>query len=133
MGWSLVSLYFLRVALEYVEGLSVGLEVEFGFPVVTTCVVCAYEVMGGWLLCSRCTCGVFIYGGVGVREGVRVCYGLCGALFSVGVEVSEGRRACDELFGVLLSCIVGYGVIRGLTGVMFVFLKARGVVTGGVA
>ena len=58
---------------------------------------------------------------------------LRGALFSVGVEVCEGRCVCDELLGVLLSCIVGWGVIMGLTGVMFVVLKARGIVTGGVA
>ena len=37
------------------------------------------------------------------------------------------------LLGVLLSCIVGWGVIVGLAGVMFVVLIARGVVTGGVA
>ena len=55
------------------------------------------------------------------------------ALFSVGVEVCEGRCVCDGLLGVLLSCIVGWGVIVGLTGVMFVVLKVRGVVTGGVA
>ena len=72
-------------------------------------------------------------------EGVRVCsvvwvvWVLRGALFSVGVEVCEGRCACDGLLGVLLSCIVGWGVIVGLTGMMFVVLKARGVVTGGVA
>ena len=58
---------------------------------------------------------------------------LCGALFSVGVEVCEGRFVCDGLLGVLLSCIVGWRVIVGLTGVMFVVLKAKGVVTGGVA
>ena len=58
---------------------------------------------------------------------------LHGALFSDGVEVCEGRCVCDVLLGVLLSCIVGRGVIVGLTGVMFVVLKARGVVTRGVA
>ena len=58
---------------------------------------------------------------------------LRGALFSVGVEVCEGRCVCDRLLGVLLSCIVGLGVIVGLIWVMFVVLKARGVVTGGVA
>ena len=58
---------------------------------------------------------------------------LRGALFSVGVEVCEGHCVCDRLLGVLLSCIVGWGVIVGLTGVMFVVLEARGVVTGGVA
>ena len=75
-------------------------------------------------------------GGVGVREGVRVCrvvWVLRGALFSVDVEMCEGRCVCDGLLGVLLSCIVGWGVIVGLTGVMFVVIKARGVVTGGVA
>ena len=46
----------------------------------------------------------------------------------VGVEVCRGRCVCDGLLGVLLSCIVGSGVILGLTGVMFVVLKARGVV-----
>ena len=55
------------------------------------------------------------------------------ALFSVGVEVCEGSCVCDGLLGVLLSCIVGLEVIVGLTGVMFVVLKARGEVTGGVA
>ena len=47
-----------------------------------------------WLLHSRCICGMSVCGGVGVREGVRVCcvvWVLRGALFSVGVEVSEGR------------------------------------------
>ena len=58
---------------------------------------------------------------------------LRGALFSVGVEVRQGRCVCDGLLLVLLSCIVGLGVNMGLTGVMFVVLKARGVVTGGVA
>ena len=56
-----------------------------------------------------------------------------GALFSVGVEVCEGRCVSDGLLGVLLSCIVGWGVIVGLAGVMFVVLTARCVVTGGVA
>ena len=58
---------------------------------------------------------------------------LRGALFSVGVEVCEGSCVCDGLLGVLLSCIVRWGVIVGLTGVMFAVLKAGGVVTGGVA
>ena len=58
---------------------------------------------------------------------------LRGALFSVGVEVREGHCVCDGLLGVLLSCIFGWGVIVSLTGVMFVVLKARCVVTGGVA
>ena len=51
---------------------------------------------------------------------------LLSALFSVGV-VPDGRCVCDGLLGVLLSCIVGWGVIVGLTGVMFVILKGRGV------
>ena len=55
------------------------------------------------------------------------------SLFSVSVEVCKDHCVCDGLLGVLLSCIVGSGVIVGLTGVMFVVLKARGVVTGGVA
>ena len=58
---------------------------------------------------------------------------LRGALFSVGVEVCEGCCVCDGLLGVQLFCIVGWGVFVGLTGVMFVVLKARGVVSGGVA
>ena len=58
---------------------------------------------------------------------------LRGALFGVGVEVCWGRCVCDGLLGMLLSCIVRSGVIVSLTGVMFVVLKARGVVTGGVA
>ena len=58
---------------------------------------------------------------------------LHGALFSVGVEVCECHGVCDGLLGVLLFCIVGSVVIMGLTGVIFVVLKARGVVTGGVA
>ena len=58
---------------------------------------------------------------------------LRGALFSVGVEACECRCVSDGLLGVLLSCIVGWGVIVGLTGVMFVILKARCVVTEGVA
>ena len=37
------SVLALRVVLECVEGLGVGLEVEFGFPVVTACVVCVGE------------------------------------------------------------------------------------------
>ena len=37
-GFSMLALW---VVLECVEGLGVRLEVEFGFPVVTTCVVCA--------------------------------------------------------------------------------------------
>ena len=48
---------------------------------------------GDWLLYSRCTCGVSVCGGVGVREGVCVCcvvWVLRGALFGVHVEVSEG-------------------------------------------
>ena len=80
------------------------------------------------MLRSRCTCSLSVCGGVGVHEGVHVCLG---ALF--GVEVGEGCCVCDGLFGVLMSCIVGWGVIVGLTRVMFVVLKARGVVTGGVA
>ena len=56
-----------------------------------------------------------------------------GALFSVGVEVCECHCVYDGLLGVLLSCIVGWGMIAGLTGVMFVVLESRGVVTGGVA
>ena len=63
------------------EGLGVGLEVEFDFPMVAACVcVCARVVRvkdrvggGDWLLCSRCTCGESVCGGVGAREGVRVC------------------------------------------------------------
>ena len=43
-----------------------------------------------------------------------------GALFSVSVEVCDGRLVCDGLLGVLLSCILGWGVIMGLTRVMFV-------------
>ena len=58
---------------------------------------------------------------------------LHGALFNVGVEVCKGRCVCDGLLGVLLSCIVGWVVIVGRTGVMFMVLKAMGVVTGGVA
>ena len=58
---------------------------------------------------------------------------LRGALFSVGVEVCEGRCVCGGLLGVLLTCIVGWGVIVGLTVVMFVVLKTRGVVTGSAA
>ena len=115
--------------LECVKGLGVGLEVKFGFPMLTACVVCVLWVKdrvgsGDWLLRSRCT-----FGGVGLREGVRVCrvvWVLRGALFNVGVEVCECRCVCDGLLGVLLSCIVGWGV-------MFVVLKARGVVTCGVA
>ena len=57
---------------------------------------------------------------------------LRGALFSVGVEVCEDCCVCDGLLGVL-SCIVRWWVIMGLTGVMFVVLKARGLVIGGVA
>ena len=60
-------------------------------------------------------------------------YVLRGALFSIGVEVCKGRCVCDGLLGVLLSCIVVWGVIVGLTGVMFLVLKSRGVGTGGVA
>ena len=53
-----------------------------------------------------------------------MCYlDIISALFSVGVEVCEGHCVCDELLGVLLSSIVGYGVIVGPTGVMFVVLK----------
>ena len=62
------------------EGIGVGLQVEFGFPMVTACVVCVRVVrvkdrVGGreWLLRSRCTCGGSVCGGVGVREGVCVC------------------------------------------------------------
>ena len=33
---------------------------------------------------------------------------------------------------MLLSCIVEWGVLMGITWVMFVVLKTRGVVTGGV-
>ena len=64
------------------EGLGVGLEVEFGFPMETACVVCVCvrvvrvtdRVGGGdWLLRSRCTCGGSVCGVVRVREGVRVC------------------------------------------------------------
>ena len=58
---------------------------------------------------------------------------LHGALFSVGVEVCMGRCVSDGLLGVLFSCIIGWGVIVGLAGVMFVVLKATCVVTGGVA
>ena len=54
---------------------------------------------------------------------------LHGALFSVGVEVCEGRCVCDGL----LSCIIGWGMIVGLTVLMFMALEARCVVTGGVA
>ena len=68
----------------------------------------------------------------GVCVGRVVCVLRC-ALFRVGVEVCEGRCVSDGLLGVLLSCIVGWGVIVGLTGAMFVVLKARGAVTGGVA
>ena len=50
---------------------------------------------------------------------------LRGALFSVGVEVCEGRCVCGGLLGVLLTCIVGWGVIAGVTWVMFVVHKAR--------
>ena len=91
---------------------------------------------GDWLLRRGCTCGTSVCGGVGVRQGVHiscVVWVLSCALFSVGVELSEGRWVCGMLLGVLLSCIVGWRVIMGLTGVMFVVLKARGVVTGGVA
>ena len=52
------------MVLECVEGLGVGLEVEFGLPMVTVCVVCVRVVWvkdrvggGDWLLRSRCTCG----------------------------------------------------------------------------
>ena len=31
------------MVLECVKGLGVGLEVEFGFPILTACVVCVYE------------------------------------------------------------------------------------------
>ena len=55
------------------------------------------------------------------------------ALFSVSVEVCEGPCVCDVLLGVLLSCIVGWGLIVSVTGVVFVVLKAKCVVTGGVA
>ena len=90
---------------------------------------------GDWLLCSRCTCGVSVCGGVGVRGSVCVClvvWMLRGVLFSVGDEVSEGRYVCDGLLGVLLSCIVGWVGDYGPNRVMFVVLKARGVVAGGV-
>ena len=34
------------VVLEWVKGLGVGLEVEFGFPILTACVVCLCEWYG---------------------------------------------------------------------------------------
>ena len=54
-----------------------------------------------------------------------------GALFSVGVEACKGRCVCDVRCAVVLHCWVGSdcGPNRG----EFVVLKARGVVTGGVA
>ena len=61
-------------------------------------VVCVTDGGEDYLLRSRCTCEVSMCGGVGVREGVRVCcvvWVLRGALFSVGVEVSEGRCVRD--------------------------------------
>ena len=69
-------------------------------------------------------------------ECVCICsmvWVLHGALLSTGVQVCKGHCVCDGLLCVLLSCIVGWGVILVLTGVIFVVLKARGVVTGGVA
>ena len=45
----------------------------------------------------------------------------------------EDRCVCDGLLGVLLFCIVGWGVIVGPTGMMFVVINAKGVVTGDVA
>ena len=51
---------------------------------------------------------------------------LNGSLFSVGVR-------CARVVVYVLGWAVGWGVIVGLTGVMFVVLIARGVVTGGVA
>ena len=76
------------------EGLGVGLEGEFGFPVVTAFVVCE-----GWRLrieleveigCSAV--GVRVEFRVCGEVGVRVCCEVCvlrGALFNVGVEVCE--------------------------------------------
>ena len=54
------------MVLECVEGLGDGLGGEFGFSVESAC-VCAS--VGG----SRCTCGMLVCGGVGVRECVHVC------------------------------------------------------------
>ena len=51
-----------------VEGLGVGLEVEFGFPVVTECVVCVCE----WF-------------GLRVELGVEIGCSVTGALVWVGV------------------------------------------------
>ena len=68
------------MVLECVEGLGVGLEVEFGFPMVTAFVVCVRVLWvkdrvggGDWLLHGRCTCEGSVCVGVGVHEGVRVC------------------------------------------------------------
>ena len=89
---------------------------------------------GDWLL-RRCTCGGRCVGVLGcVRVHMFAEWSGCSTvLFSVDVEVREGLCVCDELLGVLLSCIVGWGMIVGLTGVMYVVLKARGVVTRGLA
>ena len=80
---------------------------------------------GVWFLPIGSVSGASVCGGVRGWAGGGVWFHL-GAPFSVGVEVCEGCCVCDMLLGVLLSCIVGWGVIVGLTGVLFVVLKARG-------
>ena len=71
------------------------------------------RVLGGdWLLRIRCTCGVSVCVGVGVREGVRVCcvvWVVRGALFGVGVEVSEGHCVCEGLLGGCYPALLSGG------------------------
>ena len=66
-----------------------------------------------------------------VRGSVYVCcvaWVLRVVALDGGVLFSVGGWMCNGLVGVLLSCIVVWEVFVGLTWVVFVVLKAKGVV-----
>ena len=92
---------------------------------------------GDWLLRSRALMRCRSVGEFGcVRVYVFAEWSGCSVLLClvlvlrcVRVVVYVNCVRCT----VVLHCIVGWGVIMGLTGAVFVVLKARGAVTGGVA
>ena len=130
----------IQVVCEWAEGLGVRLEVESDFPMEFACVVgvcernlrIELEVEIGFSMVGVCDtmCEVSVYGEIEVRKGVHVwcvVWVIHSALLSVAVEMCEGHWVSDMLLGVVLSCLVGWVVLVGLTWVIFVVHKTKGV------